>query len=216
MAPGMIHYDYYADAPAEAIDELVRASRLCRLVTTGDALPHIGIYPFVHDDRGFALHLHKADEQIADLLARPSCVLEVDELLATIPSHWLDKESGAFATAYHRTVAFECSATLIEDAASIAQLQNDFLARYQPEGRHRPVGADDPIYAGMVRALTGVRLSVRATKVKFKLGQNRDFAARTTVVTRLRERGSVLDLRTADAIQWTIDLGWTTAGRARR
>jgi predicted FMN-binding regulatory protein PaiB len=212
----VIHYDYYADVPSDAIDELVRATRLCRLVTTGDDIPHIGLFPFIHDEQGFALHLNKTDEQIADLRARPACVLEIDEVLATIPSYWIDDESGGFATAYHRTIAFECNTTLIEDAPRIADLQSRFLARYQPEGRHRQVTADDPMYAGMVRALIGVRFSVRATKVKFKLGQNRDFATRAKVVARLRERGSELDLRTAEALQWTIDFDWTTAGRGTR
>lgn len=209
----MIHYDYYADVPQDAIDALVNGSGLCRLVTSGQSLPHLGVFPFIRRGGGFALHLNKADEQIADLRARPECLVEMDEPLATIPSHWLDERAGGFATAYHRTVAFECAATLIEDSERVAQLQNDFLARYQPEGRYQPVSAADPIYAGMVRALCGVELAVRATKVKFKLGQNRDFATRAKVVTRLRQRGGSLDVRTADAIQWTIDLGWTTEGR---
>jgi hypothetical protein len=51
--------------------------------------------------------------------------------------------------------------------------------------------------------------------VKFKLGQNRAPDVRAGIVERLRARGTKVDLRTADALQWTLDLGWTTEGRRR-
>ena len=212
----MIHYDYYADAPEDAIEELLRSSFLCRLVTVGDGrTPHIGLYPFAPTPDGFELHLHRADEQIADLRENPRCALEVDEALSAIPSDWVDAENGSFATAYHRTVTFECEATLSDDPEVVAAQQNRLLSRYQPEASPRPVLADDPMYRGMVRLLVSVRLVTSTRKVKFKLGQNRDFQTRAAIVSRLRERGTELDRRSADALEWTIELGWTTQGRRR-
>lgn len=98
------------------------------------------------------------------------------------------------------TVAFECAATLDDDVD-------------EPGIAHRALAADDAMYASMLKVLVAVRLEVRATKVKFKLGQNRDLETRAKVVGLLRERGGDRDAQTADALQWTIDLGWTTAGR---
>ncbi len=208
----MIHYGYYADLPPGALESLVQSARLCRLVTTGDDLPHIGLYPFTHAEGTFALHLNKTDEQIADLRRKPRCLLVIDEPLAVLPSHWVG-DSAAFGTAYHRAATFECTATLVDTPEGVAQVQSELLARYQPEGGYRAITAEDPMYAGMIRMLVGVRLSIDATKVKFKLGQNRDFETRALVVRRLRERGTALDLRTADALEETIRLGWTTQGR---
>lgn len=212
----MIHYRYYADVPEGAVDALVERTTLARLVTTAEGLPHLGLYPFVPTGSGFELHLHRGDEQVRDLRANPRCLLELDEPLATIPSWWIDPDDGSYASAFHRTVAFECGATLVEDPAAIAAQQARLMARYQPEGRHRPVDAADPVYTDMLRMLVGVRLELRATKVKFKLAQNRDIATRIAVIARLRERGGPLDHATADAIQETVDLGWTTKGRAVR
>jgi predicted FMN-binding regulatory protein PaiB len=215
----VIHYDYYADVPDGAIADLLRASRLCRLTTIGtsdDGFPHVGLFPFTFDSEGlagFELHLNRKDEQIADLRERPRCVLEVDEVLATIPSHWIDPDNAVFATAYHRTVAFECTVTLVEDAEGVAAQQNRIMARYQPEGLHKHVDASDPLYTTMLKMLVGIRLKVENTKVKFKLAQNRDFETRMDLVRRLRERGTDLDRRTADAIEWTVKLGWTTKAR---
>ena len=210
----MIHYDYYADVPDGAVGDLLTRARLVRLVTYDGRVPHIGLYPFTHDAGGFELHLHRKDEQIADLRSHGVCAIEVDEVLSTIPSHWVDPDNAVFATAYHRTAVFECDATLTDDAEAIAQQQTRIMARYQPEGGHRPV-RDDAMYAGLLRMLVGVRLAVTATKVKFKLGQNRPFAVRAKLVERLRERGGEGDARTADALQSTIDLGWDTDGRRR-
>lgn len=211
----MLHYDYYADVPEAAVQELVRSSRLARLVTVGDdGMPHLGLFPFAHDDAGFELHLHRSDEQIADLRRRPRCVLEVDEVLGTIPSHWIDPDNAVFATAYHKTAVFECAATLHDDPDAIAAQQARLMQRYQPEARHRPLRADDPMYTGMLRLLVGARLEITNARVKFKLGQNRSLETRADLVERLRARGAEVDRRTADALAWTVDLGWTTRGRA--
>ena len=210
----MIHYPYYADVPPEIVGDFVRGARLARLVTVGrESMPHIGLYPFYPVEGGFELHLHRDDEQIADLREQTACVLEIDEVLATIPSYFVDPENAVFATAYHKTVAFECAATLVEGFAEIAAQQARIISRYQPEGRYRSVRIDEPMYGGFLRVLVGVRLDIKATKVKFKLGQNRDLETRRRIVEQLRERGGSDDARTADALQWTIDLGWTTTGR---
>jgi len=210
----MIHYDYYADVPDDAVADFVRSARLARLVTVGDAsMPHIGLYPFFPVDGGFELHLHKADEQIADLRRSPACLLEIDDVLSTIPSYFVDPENAVFATAYHKTATFECAATLVDDPEEMAAQQARIISRYQPEGRYRPVRTDEPMYGDFLRVLVGVRLAIEARKVKFKIGQNRDLATRGRIVEQLRARGAVDDARTADALQWTIDLGWTTSGR---
>jgi predicted FMN-binding regulatory protein PaiB len=211
--PRMIYYDYYADVPEGAVADFVRSARLARLVTVGDgAMPHIGLYPFYPVEGGFELHLHKDDEQIADLRARPACLIELDEVLSTIPSYFVHPENAVFATAYHRTVAFECASTLVEGSDEMAAQQARIISRYQPEGRYRAVRAGEPMYGGVLGVLVGLKLVIQKTKVKFKLGQNRDLATRARIVEQLRARNAVDDARTADALQWTIDLGWTTEG----
>lgn len=210
----MMHYGYYADVPDGAIDDLVARTALGRLVTTAGAQPHIGLYPFVPVEGGFELHLHRKDEQVADLRASATCLLALDQPLSVIPSYWIDPHDASFASAFHRSVTFECAATLVDDPVAIAAQQARLMARYQPEARHAPVDAADPVHATMLKILVGVRLEVRATKVKFKLAQNRDLDTRARIVERLRERGGPLDRETADALQGTIELGWTTRGRA--
>ena len=202
----MIFHDSYSDVPRAEIDRFVRSQELARLITVGDdTVPHVGLYPFIYDRKHVDLHLVRSDEQIEDLKARPRCVLEVDEVLAVIPSYWVHAEYGGSATAYHRTVIFECEARVEEDPAAVAAQQRRLLARYQPEGGFRPLDPGDPLYRGAMAQLAAVRLEIIRWRAKFKLGQNRPTEARQRVIAELRKRGRPNDGRAADALQWTID-----------
>ena len=202
----MIFHDIYTNVPADEIDRFVRSQELGRLVTvSADGTPHLGLYPFTYDGAAFEVHLVRRDEQIADLQARSRCLFEVDEVLGTIPSYWVDPDNAIMATAYHRTVIFECDATVSGDAGELAAQQMRLLARYQPEGGFRPVAPDDPMYRGAIEHIAAVRLDVRACRAKFKLAQNRPANVRTQIVEALRKRGRPGDERAAEALLWTIE-----------
>ena len=202
----MIFHDYYANVPRDEVDRLVQSQELARLITVGhDGMPHVGLYPFVYDGKTADLHLVRSDEQIKDLKARARCVLEVDDVLAVIPSYWVHPEYAGAATAYHRTVIFECEARVLEDPDAVAAQQQRLLARYQPEGGFRPLDPTNPLYRGAMAQLAAVTLQIIGWRAKFKLGQNRPVEARRQVIAELRRRGRPNDGRAADALQWTID-----------
>jgi uncharacterized protein len=202
----MIFYDYYADIPAQALDAFVRDCEMGRLVTVSpEGRPHLGLYPFVYDGGVIEMHCHRADEQFADLKPRAHCLFEVDEVLGTVPSYWVHPQDAVKATAYHRTVIFECQATLSQDPAELAAQQTRLLARYQPEGGFSPVRPEDDLYSVAIQHIVAIRLEVTARHVKFKLAQNRPVDVRRRIVSALRERGRRSDDRAADAVQWTID-----------
>ncbi len=202
----MIFYDEYADIPGEVIDAFVRERELGRLVTvSAEGSPHIGLYPFLYRSSTIEMHLNRADEQFADLGVHPRCVFELDDVLAVIPSYWVHAESAVAATAYHRTVVFECDAVVSLDDRELTEQQTRLMAHYQPEGGFRTVAPDDALYRGAISQIAAVRLTIRSRRAKFKLGQNRTVEARVRVVSELRRRGRPNDARAADALQWTID-----------
>lgn len=201
----MIFHAYYTDIPAETVDRFVDAQELGRLVSVGaDGTPHVGLYPFVRAAGAVDLHLVREDEVAVDLRAAPRCVFEVDEVLGVIPSYWVHREYGGSATAYHRTVIFECVATVLDDPAAVAAQQERLMARYQPEGGFRAIRPDDPLYGGALGQLTAVRLAVQRVRVKFKLAQNRPPETRRQIIQFLRERGRPNDGRTAEALESTL------------
>jgi predicted FMN-binding regulatory protein PaiB len=201
----VIFHAYYADIPAAQVDGFVDAQELGRLITMGaDGTPHVGLYPFVRGERTVDLHVVREDEVAVDLRARPRCVFEVDEPLGVIPSYWVHAEYGGSATAYHRTVIFECTASVADDPAAVAAQQQRLMARYQPEGGFRAIDADHPLYRGALRQLAAVRLTVERVRTKFKLGQNRPAETRRQVIQFLRERGRPNDARAAEALESTL------------
>lgn len=201
----MIFHDYYTNVPAAEIDRFVRSQELGRLVTVGaGGAPHIGLYPFVYDGRTIEVHLVRTDEQVADLRANPRCLFEVDEVLAIIPSYWVHPVYAGSATAYHRTVIFECVAEVSEGVEALADQQRRLLARYQPEGGFRPLDPRDSLYAGALAQLAAIKLAIAGQHAKFKLGQNRPPDARRAVIAELRRRGRPNDARAADALEWTL------------
>lgn len=201
----MIFHAYYTDVPADAVDRFVDAQELGRLISVGeDGTPHVGLYPFVRSAGAVDLHLVREDEVAVDLRARPRCVFELDEVLGVIPSYWVHQEYGGSATAYHRTVIFECVATVLDDPAAVAAQQVRLMARYQPEGGFRAIRPDDPLYGGALRQLTAVRLDVQGVRTKFKLAQNRPLETRRKIIQLLRERGRPTDGRAAEALESTL------------
>jgi predicted FMN-binding regulatory protein PaiB len=201
----VIFHEYYTDVAADVLDRFVDAQELGRLISVGeDGTPHIGLYPFVRGEGVVDLHLVREDEVAADLRARPRCVFEVDEVLGVIPSYWVHPEYAGSATAYHRTVIFDCAATVVDDPVAVAAQQERLLARYQPEGRFRAVRPDDPLYRGALAQLAAVRLSVKRVRAKFKLAQNRPPETRRKLIQFLRERGRPNDVRAAEALESTL------------
>jgi transcriptional regulator len=202
----MIFYDYYADVPEDVLKKFVSSQEMGRLVTVSDAgQPHIGLYPFLFLGETLEIHLHRSDEQLADLRANPKCAFEVDEIHGSIPSHWIHPENAMFATAYHRSVVFECDAGISEDHAVLATQQQRLMDHYQPGGGFKPVSTAHAMYRGPFNQIAALTLTVRERKVKWKLAQNRDRAARDRIIAELRKRARPTDPGAADAIQWTLD-----------
>jgi predicted FMN-binding regulatory protein PaiB len=201
----VIFHAYYTDIADEAVHRFVDGQELGRLVTVGeDGTPHIGLYPFVRDEGAFDLHVVRDDEVAVDLRARPRCLFEIDQVLGVIPSYWVHAEYGGSATAYHRTVIFECVAAVVDDPAMVAAQQVRLMARYQPEGRFRAIDPEDPLYRGALGQLAAIRLSVQRVRTKFKLAQNRPPETRRKIVQFLRERGRPNDGQAADALESTL------------
>jgi len=125
--------------------------------------------------------------------------------LGSIPSHWVHATNAMFATAYHRAVIFECEAAVSGEGEVLAAQQQRLMQHYQPEGAHAPVTADHAMYRGAFKEIRALTLTVRARKVKWKLGQNRKPEQLQKLIGELRRRGRATDAAAADALQWSLD-----------
>ncbi|HSN91845.1 MAG TPA: GNAT family N-acetyltransferase [Anaeromyxobacteraceae bacterium] len=125
------------------------------------------------------------------------------EVVADLPS-WFFGELACPADTLYESVLAEGTLERVEGAGEKARLLAAFTAKYQPEGRHRPIEADAPEYAPELRGTLVFRLPVERLSVKRKLLQQKSPQLRLALLGKLWERGAPGDpaaierLRSAD------------------
>ena len=90
--------------------------------------------------------------------------------------------------------------TAVEDADEKAAALQALMQKYQPEGGHQPIRADDPLYRKAVSGVLVLRLPIDAIDGKAKLWAE-PLAGRATVHPRkLWQRGLIDDPRAIDLV----------------
>jgi len=128
-------------------------------------------------------------------------VIAAHETLAVLPSWWFHAERACPATTWYRSVEVHGVLREIDDPTVRAAALQRLMRRLQPEGRHRPVAADDPMYREVVAGLliAGVRLD--DVRGKDKRGQGKRPALVRRVLDGLWERGAPGDLAALESIR---------------
>lgn len=183
--------------PADEGRALLERAPVVHIATTGeDGRPLLrAVHPVLDGDL-LAFHGAPAGEKMEGI-GRPA-VVAAHEVVAEIPSWFLDPERACPATTYYVSAQIEGALELVDDPVVKARVLQALMTKYQPEGRHVPVTAGDPLYAKAVRGLlvAGVRISHLACKAK--LGQNRNDVDRAKVIAQLWERGGHRDVAAVD------------------
>ena len=143
-------------------------------------------------EREIWVHLANTNPLLAVLEAEPQAILTVSGPAAYIPSHWLDSPHGV-PTSYYSWARFEVEVTLLKAPDEIMGVLQAMLERFQPEGDHPVMNLADPFWQKMVGAITGLRLSIRNARSRFKYGQNHSAAVRKAIVRNLKNRGGPQD-----------------------
>lgn len=199
---------YQTEVPTESLHAFVQAQPMGRLITVDEqGFPRVSLFNFVFDGESFALHLPRHHPQLRDLAARPECLFSLDEVLAMIPSHWVDEENGGLATAYYRQASFRCQATVSGEPEVLGPILQRLMDRHQPEGGYKALDPQDPLYQGAFKALVAVVLKVEGQNLKFKHGQNRTPEKRQAIIEHLKARALPGDGRAAEAVAWTLAPG---------
>ncbi len=187
---------------AEAL--LARAPIVHLATTTPDGAPVLrAVHGVMLADgpgsRQIAFHGAPAGEK-ADCIGRP-CVLAADEIIAPIPSYFVDPERACPATTLYQSVQVHGTLDEVTDPVAKAAVLAGLMARYQPEGGHVPISADDPLYRSAVRGIMIVRVLLTHLDGKAKLGQNRKPHEITHLLERLHQRGLPGDARAIELIR---------------
>jgi hypothetical protein len=194
----------YPTDPAQ-VEAFLREQRHGTLVATPpDGFPSVSILPFVKTGDVIELHCVQADPTFDALRRNPRVTFLVSDYLTWTPHDFVDERDAGRATLHFRAVAYECDATWSTEPGDVAAALSRLLAAYEPDGVYEPL-RDGQFYGSRLRRLAALRLRVRATRAKFKVGPAVPEARKREVARRIRARGGPVDSRAADVIEASLE-----------
>ena len=128
------------------------------------------------------------------------CVVSAEEVVASIPSYFIDPERACPATTLYRSVQLHGRLEPIEEIHDKAAALSALLAKHQPEGGCVPLDAEHPLYRKTLASLLVVGVSLERLDGKAKLGQNRTPDEQRRMVEALWRRGAPGDPAAVDAV----------------
>lgn len=186
-------------ADAEALALLERSPVVHLATTDAEGGPILRTVHGVVVDGALAFHGAPAGEKLA-ALGRP-VVAGAEETIAVIPSYFFDPTLACPATTYYRSAQLHGVLEEVTDRHAKARVLAALMRKYQPEGGHAPVDADDPRYRKQVEGILVVRVGQARIDGKGKFGQNRKPEELLSVLTQLWQRGLVGDAAAIEALR---------------
>ena len=122
-----------------------------------------------------------------------------------LPSTWSAPEHACPATHLFKSVEVRGTCAPVASTAEKSLGLQALMEKYQPEGGFRPISADLPMYRGALKGVGVFRIAIESWSGKLKVGGNEPVQVRRRWVAKLRERGTPLDLLTADEIAKTLE-----------
>jgi GNAT superfamily N-acetyltransferase/nitroimidazol reductase NimA-like FMN-containing flavoprotein (pyridoxamine 5'-phosphate oxidase superfamily) len=119
-----------------------------------------------------------------------TAVAQAEQIVATVPSYFVDPERACPATTYFRSVQLHGTLERIDDPYVKADALQRMMQRYQPEGGHVPIHFDTPMYQNAVRGVLVLGIRMRDLTGKAKLGQNRKPHEVASIMDQLWRRGA--------------------------
>ncbi|GAC1351631.1 MAG: hypothetical protein NVS3B20_13940 [Polyangiales bacterium] len=134
-----------------------------------------------------------------------SAVVSAEQIIAEIPSYFLDPERACPATTLYLSAQVHGVLQRIDDRSVKAMMLSALMTKYQPEGGHAPIAVDHPefsrLYQQAVEAILVVGVALENLDGKAKLAQNRKPEERLRLLEHLWRRGAETDPAAIDFIR---------------
>ena len=187
--------EIYRGTDDEARALFARAPIIHLATTTAAGEPILRSLHAVLEPDGTAIAFHGAPAgEKMEGLGRDA-VVSAEEIVASIPSYFVDPERACPATTYYVRAQAHGVLEEILDPEAKARVLDALMTKYQPEGGYVPIQASDPMYRKPVIGLLVARVRIARMTCKEKLGQNRSPKERARIVEQLWSRGREEDVR---------------------
>ena len=187
------------------LEEVLKNAEVGYLAFNGtDGWPRITPLNFVFDGR-ILWHSAVAGERYECLQQDPRATFAVVSVQCYIPSHFTSEENATAASSAFKSVQVQGKCRAIDDPEEKCAVLNLLMHKYQPEGRHREISPQDPLYLKVLQATAVYALEVEKMVGKFKLAQNKSEADRRKIAAELQERRAPADGIIAEEILKTLE-----------
>jgi nitroimidazol reductase NimA-like FMN-containing flavoprotein (pyridoxamine 5'-phosphate oxidase superfamily)/ribosomal protein S18 acetylase RimI-like enzyme len=183
----------------EALQMLARAPSVHLASTRDDGAPVLRtLHTVLHEG---ALYFHAAPVGEKREAIGRAAVVGVEEVVAAIPSYFVDPERACPATTLYRSVQAHGVVESVDDESLKAAMLQRLMEKLQPEGGHVPITAEHPLYRKAVAGLWIARIRLDAVDGKAKLAQNRTAEERIRLLELLWRRGEAGDPRAVELVR---------------
>lgn len=146
------------------------------------------------------LVLHGAPRSAKSAWVGASVVASAEEVVARIPSWMRHPERACPATTFYRSAQVIGRMVPIEDPELRSRGLSALMAKLQPEGLHRPITSDDPMYRAALRGLGVWAVEPESISGVSKLGEHLRDPEVAGVLAGLWRRGDPGDLEAIEVI----------------
>lgn len=181
-----------------AIAFLSRAPFVHIASATPDGEPVLRVVHAVVIGDKLLFHGAPAGEKM-DIIGRRA-VVSYEEVVASIPSYFVDPERACPATTFYESVQAHGVIERVEDPVLKAEMLSALMGKHQPEGGHVPIDARHDLYRKPVAGILVLALSLADVDGKAKLGQNRTPEEVSRIAELLWKRGEKGDALAVDLV----------------
>lgn len=188
------------EAPQALAVELFERAEVLHLAGVSEAgEPVLRTLHGVVDEGWVWFHAAPAGEK-SDLVGRP-VVLQVEQVVARLPSFFFDAERACPATTLFRSAQVSGVLAPLNDEVRKARVLQRLMQKLQPVGGHQPITADASLYRAAVRGLLIAGVSLEGAVAKAKLAQNKSDVVRKRLLEQLWARGEPGDVLAIELIR---------------
>ncbi len=189
----------YRMTPETARAFLAQAQTVRMAFVDPDGRPVMRTLQGVVVDDAIAFHASPVGEK--RMASGTRALIAADEVVAEIPSYFVDTARACAASTFYRSVHVEGVVEDVTDPARKARVLQALMEKFQPEGGHARITEDDPMYRASVGGVWIFQVRLDNLSGKAKLGQNRKPEELRTVLDHLWRRGGRGDLCAIDLVR---------------
>ena len=153
-----------------------------------------------------AIFFHGADEgeKFNYFSTYPNVSFSIIEPYSMIPSYWVARDYACPATQFYKSIYFKGVGSIEPNVELKADILEDFMKKYQPEGGYKKITTTDNLYKKALEEVSIFKIQIKSVDLKFKFGQNHSIEKRQIIMEKLIERNKGLDRATAEEIGKTL------------